>query len=302
MITTHKILAIAVIASVFLITISLFIFYAERSDFNKGQRIYPTKAGGDEWFMDPHNLDKDNRFDPNANLTKHEDDGNNEGTSWSVDSISKTRLDVWTKGSEAFRQKDEVDTYNHSIIESRGYWYKPNDWKNVEMTGYFKLKEYADDEYSTYSRSIWHNTTENGCGGSDYKRRVHFDGTVSFSKEEWHVNYTIQPTKQGESPYESTGLGNLTNKWVGIKSIIYNIIENDKTYPKMEIWIDKHDDGKWIKVHEYVDRGGWGSTMGRCGGQPDQAITWASPVATFRWDNTANVEFKDLSVREIEAP
>jgi hypothetical protein len=54
---------------------------------------------------------------------------------------------------------DGMDTYNHSIIESRGYWYKPSDWKNVEMTGYFKLKEYVEDEFSMFSHSIWHNRT-----------------------------------------------------------------------------------------------------------------------------------------------
>jgi hypothetical protein len=40
--------------------------------------------------------------------------------------------------------------------------------------------------------------------------------------------------------------------------------------------------------------------MNRCGGDPDQLITWGSPVATFRWDGTADVDFRDLSVREIQ--
>jgi hypothetical protein len=34
----------------------------------------------------------------------------------------------------------------------------------------------------------------------------------------------------------------------------------------------------------------------------DQLITWGSPVATFRWDHTADVDFRNLSVREIEPP
>jgi hypothetical protein len=62
------------------------------------------------------------------------------------------------------------------------------------------------------------------------------------------------------------------------------------------------NDGTWKKVHEYTDKGNWGSTMNRCGGAPDQLITWGSPVATFRWDKTANVDFNDLSIREIEPP
>jgi hypothetical protein len=114
----------------------------------KGSTIYPTKLHGDEWFMDPVTLTRDERFDPNANLSRHGDG------SWSVDSKGQTRLNVWTKGSGNFRQNEGIDTYNHSVIETRGYWYKPSDWRNVEMTGYFKLKEYVEDEFSMFSRSI----------------------------------------------------------------------------------------------------------------------------------------------------
>jgi hypothetical protein len=259
--------------------------------------IYQTKVDGDEWFMDPDELNKDKIFDANANLTRNRDG------SWSVDSKEHTRLDVWTKGSGDFRREGAMDTYNHSIIEARGFWYKPSDWKNTEMTGYFKLNEYVEDEYNTYSRSIWHNKTHNGCGGSDYKLKLHFDGSVSLDKEEWHVHYTDQPKPPWTPEHKIIdGLGNLTNKWVGLKNIVYNIDQNGTSYPKVEMWIDQNNSNVWKKVHEYVDRGRWGSTMNRCGGEPDQLITWGSPVATFRWDNTADVDFRNLSVREIEPP
>src|ERR671918_1345561 len=103
----------------------------------RGAIIYQTKVEGDEWFMDS-NLQNDVRFDANANLSRNQDG------SWSVDSKEQTRLNVWTGGSGDFRRIDRMDTYNHSIIESRGYWYKPSDWKNVEMTGYFKLNGYVN--------------------------------------------------------------------------------------------------------------------------------------------------------------
>ena len=259
--------------------------------------IYPTKLQADEWFMDPITLTKDERFDPNAKLIQNSDG------SWSVDSKGQTRLNVWTRGSGNFRQNEGIDTYNHSVIEARGYWYKPSDWKNVEMTGYFKLNEYVEDEYSTYSRSIWHNRTHNGCGGSDYKLKLHFDGSVSLDKEEWHVLYTDQPKPSWMLEHKIVdGLGNLTNKWVGLKNIVYNTDQNGTFYPTMEMWIDETNNGTWKKVHEYTDRGAWGSTMNRCGGAPDQLITWGSPVATFRWDDTADVDFRNLSVREIDPP
>jgi hypothetical protein len=88
--------------------------------------LYPTKKGGDEWLMGP-NPKNDTRFDANANLSKSQDG------SWSVNSTGQTTLNIWTRGSGDFRNKSGMDTYNHSIIEARGYWYKPSDWKNVEM-------------------------------------------------------------------------------------------------------------------------------------------------------------------------
>jgi hypothetical protein len=258
--------------------------------------IYPTKKGGDEWFMGS-NLKNDTRFDASANLSKNQDD------SWSVNSTGQTTLNIWTRGSGDFRHRDGMDTYNHSIIEARGYWYKASDWKNVEMTGYFKLNDYAEDEYTTYSRSIWHNTTHNGCGGSDYKLRLNFDGSVTFDKEEWHVHYSEQPESTWIPEHKSVnGSGNLTNKWIGLKSVVYNIEQNGTSYPKLEMWIDQNYNNTWKKIHEYMDKGGWGSTMNQCGGATDQLITWGSPVVTFRWDDTADVDFRNLSVREIQPP
>lgn len=70
----------------------------------------------------------------------------------------------------------------------------------------------------------------------------------------------------------------------------------------MENWVDQNNDGNWVKVFETVDAGGWGSegTAG-CGGQADQIITWGGPIATFRWDSATDVDFKNLSIREINA-
>ena len=133
--------------------------------------------------MDPITLTKDERFDPNAKLIQNSDG------SRSVDSKGQTRLNVWTRGSGNFRQNGGIDTYNHSVIEARGYWYKPSDWKNVEMTGYFKLEEFVEDEYSMFSRSILHNRNQSGCGGSDYKLQSHFD--VQFLPKKKNGMYTI---------------------------------------------------------------------------------------------------------------
>jgi|GEM_PF-1794178 hypothetical protein len=77
-------------------------------------KIYPTKKGGDEWFMGP-NLKNDTRFDASAYLSRNRDG------SWSVNSTGQATLNIWTSDSDNFRDRDGMDTYNHSIIEARGY-------------------------------------------------------------------------------------------------------------------------------------------------------------------------------------
>lgn len=79
----------------------------------------------------------------------------------------------------------------------------------------------------------------------------------------------------------------------------------------MENWIDDDDaddDGggsnlgqsNWKKVYEYIDNGDWGKEGKECSGKKDQIITWGGPIATFRWDGATDVDFKFLSVREID--
>jgi hypothetical protein len=71
----------------------------------------------------------------------------------------------------------------------------------------------------------------------------------------------------------------------------------------LQNWINENADGvTWKKVNEKIDSTGWGSDGDMCGGTPDQKISWGGPIVTFRWDSASNVDFKWLSVREIQPP
>ena len=167
-----------------------------------------------------------------------------------------------------------------------------NDWKNVEMTGYVKVNSFkGDDNFAWYNRGGRHTDTE-PCEGTGYKGGLYYSGKTRFAKEQWHVSYVFSPTIPATSSIE--------DRWVGFKYVVYNVQEDGRTVVKMENWIDNNNDGNWVKIYDYKDSGGWGTEATRCGGDPDQIITWGGPIATFRWDSATSVDIKNLSVREIE--
>ncbi|MDW0176100.1 MAG: hypothetical protein QOK58_07575, partial [Nitrososphaeraceae archaeon] len=91
----------------------------------------------------------------------------------------------------------------------------------------------------------------------------------------------------------------ISGKWVGLKVIMYNAVEKDKSVVKLELWVDKNNNNNWIKANEKTDKGGWGNAGRECGGKADQIITWGGPIAAFRWDGATDVDIKKFSVREI---
>jgi hypothetical protein len=252
------------------------------------QKIYPTKENGEEWFMDMTD-GQDPRSRP-PSLTKNPDG------SFKVKS-GQVRYGVFTSSGY---QPDEVEL-DHGILAQRGYMQSPNDWKNVELTGYVKVNSgQSGENFAWYARGGRHTGSGNpeGCEGVAYKPALFYDGRVRFSKEQWHVSYAFTDQKRAMDSAE--------DKWVGFKGIMWNMEQNGNTVVKMEIWLDKNEDGKqdgpWQKVDENIDSGGWGSEGEECGGESDQIITWGGPIATFRWDGASDVDIKNFSVREIQPP
>jgi Concanavalin A-like lectin/glucanases superfamily/F5/8 type C domain/Bacterial Ig domain len=260
-------------------------------DPNKDQfgiiKLYPTKNNGEEWFINMDNPLSDSRFNPQNTITKNPDG------SWKMKS-TQVRMNVYTSTGY---DSAAIPTLDHSLIESKGYMLAPNDWRNFEMTQYVKVNTFpSDDNFSPYGRGGRHTGSgpPEGCEGSSMKGDVFFSGKVRFAKEQWHVSYVFTSLK--------TATGSIEDKWVGIKFIVYNFVENNKVVVKTELWLDINNNGNFVKVDENVDRGGWGTEGTACGGAPDQIISWGGPITTFRWDTATDVDFKNLSVREIVPP
>ncbi len=253
--------------------------------------IYPTLSAGETWFFNPTRPD-DGQFDRNGAEISKNTDG-----SWHL-KPGTTRMLAFTKSSgfPSDEVRSSLPTYDYSRLAQIGHFYKPTDWKNVEITIYVKVLSNSGggDEISLVSRSVRHSTNvHEGCGGSSYHNNIDFtNGKFKFKKEMWHVNYDIKP-------YSGITIGSTMNKWIGLKGIVYNLPDGSV---KLESYVDKDNNNNWQKATELVDKGNWGNDMTHCNARTDgAAITWGSPMIIFK-SNGVTYDFKKFSAREIVPP
>jgi hypothetical protein len=247
------------------------------------RELYPTKPGGEEWFMNMQNPRSDPRNNPPV-ITKN------------ADGSFKVQQDQvrWGVFTSSLFHPNQIATYNQRQLATKGYMQSPDDWKNVEMTGYAKINNPGDSDthFTWYARGGRH-TSSQPCEGTSIKGDLYNDGGTGFTKEQWHPGGYSFTDKVHAA-------GSIVGKWVGFKTVIYNFQENGKTVVREQNWIDKNNDNNWVKIFDFVDRGGIGSQGIHCGGSQDQIITWGGPIATFKWDRMPDVDIKNLSVREIQ--
>ena len=243
--------------------------------------LYPSKPNGEQWYIRADHPEKDPQFRPQVPLSKNSD-GSFKVTEGEI------RMGVWPSTGN---HPEKITTYNEKELEKKGYMESPNDWRNVEITGYVKFNKGVNyDNFAWYARGGIH-TNGKECEGTAYKGQLYYSGKTRFAKEQWFVSYVFSPYKQS--------MGSMNGKWIGFKTAMYNVEKNGHLAVKLEIWLDKSNDGNWQKVYDYIDDGGWGNDGQACGGRPDQIISWGGPLAAFRWDNADDVDIKDFSVREI---
>ena len=261
----------------------------EGKDIFGVDEIYPTAKDGREWFInmeDPLN-DKSFSITSNVPIVKNIEDG----LAWSIND-TQIRMNIDTPADA-------------------------QPWKNIEMTGYIKIKSVYDTNQdgeggidSGDSESLTPDLTWRARGGSHNSQNP-CEGTAlnggidvvnmeaSWKKEIWHTGgYTDSrgSTKVTENP--------LLDRWVGWKIIMYN--QDNDTRVKMESFIDDNNDNVWKKVIEITDEGGWFANSSdeefnsaNCNKPKDYVITNSGPIASFRADNIA-FDFKNLSIREIQ--
>jgi hypothetical protein len=247
------------------------------------KKIYPTKPGGREWFVNTSNPKNDSLF----SITFNPDIKKQADSSWHI-SYPKVRMNVNTPtGAEQ--------------------------WKNVEVTGYAKVLtvnssnlrtiQSADDDYlndlAWYARGGKHNNRM-PCEGTALVGGIHTDGTVGWKKIIWFTGgYT---SERDNAKVTDSILG----RWIGWKVVMYNVLNGSTV--KMESYLDYNNNNKWIKVTDLIDNGGWYANTSddifnsaKCARSKDYIVSNPGPIVTFRSDNIS-WDFKNLSIREIQPP
>lgn len=259
------------------------------------REIYPTKSnGGREWFINPRSPLNDNSFSLSGGTEKT-------NSSFANATSSNGQIIKQPDGSYQVYGVRKTGKYDFSVRMNVNTSDNAQWWKNVEMTGYAKVMSTtsSDAALDWYARGRLH-ISSSPCEGVAYHSGLRADGSVFWQKEIWHTG--------GYTDFRSniTATHSLLGRWVGFKAIMFNI--NNDSAVRLQIYLDNNATNHWKRVADVIDNGGWYADTpndlfygANCGRSKDYIILSAGPIATFRSDNMI-WDFKDLSIREIQAP
>jgi hypothetical protein len=233
--------------------------------------LYPTEEDGPVWFLN----DEDPEDDDNFLMTSAEDIELEE------------EEEEGEEDSNVFKLDAETGTQKHGV---RIHADSPDDeWKNVEMTGYFKLEE-GNDQFTLVARQGPTYNDDGGCGAYGYYGMLSAEGDAFFKKKLYHHGGYSDRTAVEENVVDD-----LDDRWVGIKLVAYDLDDDEV---KLELWVDDgNEENNWKKATEYVDDGDWEVSGSDCDRSDDDIIEDGTRGG-FRVDDS-EFEFKNLSIREI---
>ena len=202
--------------------------------------LYSTADNGPSWFID----NEDPEDDDNFFMTSADD------------------IDLEEEDSGVFNLDAETGTEKHGV---RIHADSPDDeWKNMEMTGYFKLEE-GNDQFTLVARQGPSYNDDGGCGAYGYYGMLSAEGDAYFKKKLFHHGGYSDRTAVEENVVDD-----LDDRWVGIKMVVYDMDDDEV---KLELWVDDGDEeNNWEKATEYVDDGDWEVSGSDCDRDDDDII------------------------------
>jgi hypothetical protein len=233
------------------------------------EQLYPTADNAPVWFL---------------NNEEPEDDDN-----FLMTSANDIELEEEEDDSGVFQLDAETGTQKHGV---RIHADSPDgEWRNVEMTGYFRLIE-GNDQFTLVARQGPTYNDDGGCGAYGYYGMLSDIGEAFFKKKLFHHGGYTDRTAVEENVVDE-----LEDRWIGLKLVAYDLDDDEV---KLELWVDDGDEeNNWRKVTEYVDDGDWETNGSDCDRDGDETIDDGTRGG-FRVDDS-EFEFKKLSIREIDA-
>ena len=265
-------------------------------------KIYPTKEGAREWFLNMSHPTNSSNFSitDNVNLSKVSD------SSWRINT-THVRMIVNTSDNQENWNNTEITGYVRLSFPNSSQVSLNRTTTDSEISNQSSISDDESegveiDDLVFISRSGRH-SSDVPCDGTGYIGGLHTDGSVGWKKEIWHTGgYTDERAR-------NTIADSFLNTWIGWKIVVYTIeIDNETRGVKLESYIDESNTNNWTKVTEFIDGGGWYANTNDdeffaagCDKARDHILTDARPNIIFRTDNLV-LDFKNLSVREIQPP
>ncbi|MDQ3847583.1 MAG: PKD domain-containing protein [Thermoproteota archaeon] len=263
---SNKLIVAGIFVMLSFSSLSMLTNHAQAAEDKFGiEELYPTAENGPVWFLNNEKPEADDEF----LLT------------------SQNHIQLQEEDSDTFSLDAETGTQKHGV---RLHADSPTgEWKNVEMTGYFRLQA-GNDQFTLIARQGPTYNDNGGCGAYGYYGLLSANGDAYFKKKLWHHGgYTDR------TAVRSGVVDDLNDRWVGIKLVAYDL-DNDDV--KLELWVDDGDEtNNWKKVTEYTDDGNWQVAGSDCDKDGDEIIDEGTRGG-FRVDDS-QFEFKKLSIREI---
>jgi hypothetical protein len=217
-------------------------------------------------------------------------------------------------------QVDVDCNLNHQEAHDRGYTVDQGEWRNVEITSWFFVKEVTDKDgfifiearkgmvddddapgdccqFTSYGVKIfWNNADADKKGKFQFFKSQMGGGTVELDEQS-----AISAGPEFSTFYQH---------WFGVKFCVYN---KTPTEVRIELWLSianitrnptLPENNRWVKVGDIGDfpGRGWGEWGKECDAETkDFPITWAAPLILFGWKKTGQVvRFINTSFREID--
>ena len=237
--------------------------------------FYPSKSGGFSYFQSADITD-DQYFNDEGHVT------NSSNYQWTMSTSGPDAVQIGKNSTDA----NVGCSVKFSQLASRGYAYKADDPRDVELKFIVSFDDSGSDNGFAIEASTGEHSSSGCCAGYSYKLDVQYRQNpcvFRFRKEMYHVSNHTDPVT-GEWTSSLANFALLGHGNVGIGFCRYNKANgansghNTNDSVILEAWFNPDPDSdpnNWTMIKRTEDKGNWGNDGDQCDGDDDQIGSWA---------------------------